>query len=452
MKNPFEGPPIGGQPPKIETPPETLPNNEETTEQLEEKKDRIEEKIEKIDSALSEKRGMTDEEKLEFYARPLRKRGFPEYFINKLKGGEITEEELKSFTEGFMKGGLMTKKEVEDFIRGFKIGKLMTEEKLESFTKEIRGDKLIEDNPKEEIGQSEEKKDRIEEKIEKIDEVFNELVDVVKHAPEVEQEVLKVLVDQIKHDAKQMKDVRSMKHFHEMKELMAKHWKKLNEQVKGDPVLLEKIQNWGKKFAEEKVVYYETIENVKDELIEKSKDIQNEWNDIQISIGKVKGLIGSEIKTSRLEKKYFKAGVMPFLLALDERDRKTKKEQQEDEEGVLNEFASGGKGGTRFGIEKFITSLNDQIRGFDANDIDVASANIFLEKFNGYLRGLTELAYSTEYSFDGAPIGKHPELAGLLEEISDGSKRISDNIKEASKIYKVTKKIQDTHFLKVYNE
>ena len=32
MKNPFEGPPIGGQPPKIETPPETPPDNEKTTE------------------------------------------------------------------------------------------------------------------------------------------------------------------------------------------------------------------------------------------------------------------------------------------------------------------------------------------------------------------------------------------------------------------------------------
>ena len=337
-----------------------------------------------------------------------------------------------------------------------KVGTEQPEEKKEDrIEKKIEKIDQIKDKEIEKAGvkQPEEKKeDRIEKKIDKIDQVFDELVDVVKYAPEAEQEVLKVLVSQIRHDAEQMKEVRDMKHFHEMKKMMVKHWEELNEQVKGDSVLLEKIQNWGKKFAEEKVIYYERIEDVKDELIEKSKDVQNEWNDMQIAIGKVKGRIGKKIETDSLEKKYFKAGTMRAILALYERDKKTKKEQKEDEEGVLNEFIAGGKGGTRFGIEKFIASLNDQIRGFDADDIDVSSANIFLEKFNGYLRGLTELAYSKDYSGDSAPIEKYPELLEILKEIRDGLKRVSDNVKDASKIYKVTKKIRDTQFLKLYNE
>jgi uncharacterized protein YaaR (DUF327 family) len=269
-----------------------------------------------------------------------------------------------------------------------------------------------------------------EEKIGKIDEIFDELLDKVKDAPEAQQEALKILIGQMRQIGEQLKQVRDIKNLHEIKKLMMKHWEELNELAKGNPELLRSIQNWGKKFVEEKVFYYELIEDIKDELIEKSQKIEEEWTDIRSELGKIKAYID---ETS-------------FFLA----------------DSYIEHFFAPGNGRLIFGsqLELFIKSLNNLETGH-SEDVDLDSSANFMKQMSDMIMEMNRRAYelgSYRKPLSGEPlvpkraIDLHPELVEMMKKVEEKTKTISRHMKESNKIYKVIKKIRDTHFLSLYNE
>lgn len=277
---------------------------------------------------------------------------------------------------------------------------------------------------------AEKKKDKentTEEKIGKIDEIFDELLDEVKDAPEAQKEALKILVQQLRQIGEQLRQVRDLKHLHELKRLMMKNWRELEELADGNPDLLKNIQKWGKKFVDEKILFYDMINDVKDELIDKSQEVQTGWNDIQTNIGRAAGLIDN---------------VHRF-----EADRAIRNWLHKLKIDIDAEKIKWGSG-----LEDFIASISSATNGFDEDDIDISSANDFLDNLNGLMRDLYRLAYKKGPLGQPSPIENNPELESILGGMNETSKNISLNIKEASKIYKVTKKIRDTHFLPLYNE
>lgn len=224
-----------------------------------------------------------------------------------------------------------------------------------------------------------------------------------------------------------------MKNLQEMKGLMLQHWDELNRLVGDNPEMLKHIQDWGARFVEEKVIFYNMINEVKDELIDKSQEIQEGWNDIQTEIGKAVGMVDSV---------HGNDGEMAVRKHLEK--RKWSALDKDDFEGFQNDRGSG--------IETFVTSLNEAIQGFNEDDINVEKANAFLERLNALVRDLAKLAYKESFSRKVSPIEKNPGLEKIITGIQEATKEISRKIKEASKIYMMVKKIRDTHFLKLYNE
>jgi hypothetical protein len=286
---------------------------------------------------------------------------------------------------------------------------------MENFETGIKKDAPAEEKKKE--GTSSEKK------IGKIDEIFDELLDKVKDAPEAEQEALKILIQQLKQIGEQMKQVRDMKHLQEVKKLMMEHWKELEKLAGGDPNLLKTIQDWGKKFVEEKVIYCELVENVKDELIDKSQEVQEAHDDLMIDLGEVCGLLEHKGYT---------------IMSLDI--------NQSDEAFVF-----------KTGLERFIKNLSELRTGFDDNDLFLEEANRFLENMNGVILKLSRASQDKTHNDplnnpNERYIDKYPQIKEILERIKGKKGILSKNIKDASKIFKVVKKIHDTHFLPLYNE
>lgn len=261
-----------------------------------------------------------------------------------------------------------------------------------------------------------------EEKIGKIDEIFDELLDKVKDAPEAQREALKILVSQLRQIGEQMKQVRDMKNLQEMKTLMMKNWKELEELAGGNPKLLKTIQDWGKRFGEEKIIYYELIEEIKDDLIDKSQEVQETHDDLMVNLGKVCGLL--EHKGYAIMKLHINKSKEFF------------------------EFSTG--------LEKFIKNLAESETGFNENDITIDEANKFLENMNGVIMEINRTAYEKTHTDINNPeerfIDKYPEIKEIIEQLKFKKVILSKFIKDTSKIFKVIKKIKDTHFLPFYNE
>ena len=112
----------------------------------------------------------------------------------------------------------------------------------------------------------------------------------------------------------------------------------------------------------------------------------------------------------------------------------------------------------------FISDLNSVDTGLESPDIDLKSATKFLQKLTTIIRIISEEAYieTSEWvktdklkpaeSVRYRPIDKYPELKDFLDNLVTESDKLSRGIRESSKIYKVARKIQDTHFLELYNE
>jgi hypothetical protein len=274
---------------------------------------------------------------------------------------------------------------------------------------------------KENSSTQEEKVETTENRINKIDEIFNNLLDRVKDAPEVQKEALKILIGQMKQIGEQMKQVRDIKNLQEIKILMMRHWDELNESASGNPELLKSIQSWGKKFVEEKIVYHEMVEEVKDELIDKSQEVQEAHDDLILTLGEACGLL--EYKGHAIQALYVNQSRECF------------------------NFSTG--------LEKFIENLAESETGFNDDDILISEANKFLENINGVIMKISLEAYSKTHNIENPEerfIDKRPELKKLIETLKQKKGILSKSIKDTSKIFKVIKKIRDTHFLQLFNE
>jgi len=267
------------------------------------------------------------------------------------------------------------------------------------------------------------------EKLEKIDNIFLELLDEVKDSPEAKKEVLETLIKQMQQIAEQVKQIRDIEHLQETKEAMLANWNKLVELTKDEPELLEKIQNWGKRFVESKVLYYGKIDSVKDTLVDQSAGIRLAWNDMQVEMGKIKGLVGNDGLSREIEKL-----LNPRSLDIDR-----------IEEDPLRAFTNKSP------IEEFVNSVNAVATGYSEKDIDLVRSAEFVGALTQVIRLLSEQAYSERIG-DDRPIDKYPDLEKLLNGLQEKSALLQKNINEASRIIKITKLIRDTHFLPEYNE
>ncbi len=278
-------------------------------------------------------------------------------------------------------------------------------------------------DPKDEIDfENDPKNKSTEAKLETIDHAFDELLEIAAHSPEAQKIALETAIAQMRQIAEQMKNVRDTKNFQELKVLMMKQWQEIRNIAGGDEGVISAITSWGKRFVEGKIIFYDMINDVKDELIDKAQEIQEAWNDMQIGIGAVSGILGV-------------SGRLESIWALEYRDF------NEQEDGKL-EFESA-----QDYFSKFIKSLLDLERGFGPGDIDVRRINNFFSKLNLLFRKLSERLHGSESIYK-----EHPEVVTTLEDVVKLSKVLSQKTKEASKIFKVVKKIQDTHFLQLYNE
>ena len=262
---------------------------------------------------------------------------------------------------------------------------------------------------------------------ERIDEIFVELLDAIKDSPEAKKEALEVLAKQIQQIAEQIKQTRDIEHLQEVKVTMLENWNKLVELTKDDSKLLEKIQAWGNKFVESKILYYEKIDGVKDELIGQSESIRLSWNDMQVEMGKIKGLVGDTSLSREIEK------------LLNPRSL----DMEEVEKDPLRAFANKSP------IEEFVNSINSITTGYSEKDIDLVKSAEFVGVLTKVIRMLSEGAYKK--GLDGQPIDVHPELGELLNQLQEKSAQLQKDMNEASRIIKMTKIIRDTHFLPEYD-
>lgn len=279
-----------------------------------------------------------------------------------------------------------------------------------------------------------EDKKRTEKKLDKTDKIFDDLLDEIKDSPEAKREALAILIAQMRQGAIQMKDVSDLEHLQEMKELMLTNWGKLRELAGGDEQLLKTINDWGTKFNEEKVIFYDRINVVKDQLSDQSQAVQENWNNFQIQLGEVVGKISNIHPDAQRQ--------IDEIIYHKDMD--------------LNKIEGGDLSGWRkdiSGLEGFIKSLNSIQTGYFDQDLDLESITKFAGKLARSISALSTLTYKNG-SREGSPppIQNYPEIKQILEELQAKATTITNSAKEASKIYKVTKKIRDTHFLPVLNE
>jgi hypothetical protein len=299
------------------------------------------------------------------------------------------------------------------------INKEVEKEIKEEFEKEFGGDKDSKNkNLKDKSQDNKEKGTTTEEKIGKIDEIFDELLDKVKDAPEAQREALRIIIQQMHQIGDQMKQVRDMKNLQEMKTLMMKNWKELEKLAGGDPQLLKTIQDWGKSFVEEKVVYYELIGDVKDDLIDNAQKVQAGWDDMIIDIGKVAGLV--HLCDWDLNS-HFSRGKAIFF----------------------NNYSSG--------INKFLAGATDPESHYFTEGLEIKEINDFLDDVSKLIMDMS-LRANMGSALNDEDRMERKEIEDILKSLVDKKKILSGYINEASKIFRVIKKVRDTHFLPLFNE
>jgi len=252
-----------------------------------------------------------------------------------------------------------------------------------------------------------------DEHMDKIDRALGELIDIVARGPEAKKEALRIAIEQMRMIGEQMRQIRDMRNLNELKREMIKQWKELEKAAGGDRELLEQIQDWGKRFVEEKVIYYDLIGDIKNEVIEKSQDIQEKWNKFNALMGRFGFSFSLEIKYD----------LQPFL----------------------------ADPGTYFDL--FINSLNKPTTGFeetfDEKALQGALAGITTVIQRANARAFSSSKLDIQYSDIDRDRGHLKEAAGELEQVGN---EISATVKDIMKSFIIIKKIRDTHFLPLYNE
>ncbi len=256
----------------------------------------------------------------------------------------------------------------------------------------------------------------VDEHVGKVDKVFHDLMAEAATFPEAKKAAVEILVKNMKQIAEQMKQSRDLRGLHEMKMQMMEQWDELVTLAGEDPELIGRIQQWGQDFIDQKVLYYDIIAEVQHDLTESSQEIQDAWDDMGAGLGQVSGMLG-----------------VAGNLALDHL-------------GDTRRFELQSKG-----IQGFIENLTDMETGHVTSDVAINEANSFLAQLQRALIDLRAAAYHEAYPGAGTMAEKKPEVIDVLDKLVELKKTLSRKIKDVSNIARVLKKVQDTHFLELYN-
>ncbi len=271
---------------------------------------------------------------------------------------------------------------------------------------------------------------RSEKNLDKIDEIFGDLLDTVKDRPEAEQEALKILIGEMRQSAEDMREVRNLEHLQEMKEAMLANWQRLKEAAGGDPVLLTAIQQWGKRFAAEDVIYHAKMEAIKIPLNKQGTEIANNWSDMQATIGQIIGSVGSEGLDLEIQ------GLLTYR-SFD-----------------FNKLEAGVSAArsTRSHIDDYLQSIYEVSSGFEAGDLETEAASAFSTDLSNVVRRLSVAIYSPDpHDVEGRrPIDKYPDLKELLATLIEQRRTLDESMTEASNLFIKTKSLRDTHFLELF--
>ncbi len=270
---------------------------------------------------------------------------------------------------------------------------------------------------KEAHGEDVEKKDRNLEKISDMNDFFDKMLKEVEGSPEVldvaRKEAIKALIEQVKDAAEQIKYARDVKKMQEIKMMMARSWKELEDFVAGDKKLFDSMQEWGKRFVEEKIAYHEIIGDMKEELIEKVQELQEIWNDTALDLAKIEGL------------RLWPVGVGGSFT-----------------NGSFNEL-----------FEKFASDLTDY-RGHYFENPNLEFLNSFLKQLNEVIISI-EVKLTDQEWVAKRDHEKKEELEKakvIFNHVKESRTRINKAMRDLNKSFRLMKDVHDFHFIHLLNE
>lgn len=254
--------------------------------------------------------------------------------------------------------------------------------------------------------------------------VMNDAIQRVKNHPEVDQAALKIVIDQMYQIAEQMREVREANHFQRLQRMMIEHWIRLKEMTKDHPELLKELEDWKSKFINNKKLMMEMINGLKSEITDKTQIVQEKWQDMQIKMGIVEGIMtrregpGSYCGTVHA---WFKIGYHSQFVG------RTGPEWYEPGAGLID----------------FIDNCNRVTTGFNLVDVAIPNFSVdkFLELFNTGLREATEATVRKN---------RFKEVEKYLEQLSEMNKKLSSSVKDVIKIFAQIKVIRDTKMIVNY--
>lgn len=268
------------------------------------------------------------------------------------------------------------------------------------------------------VEEVEDKKEEEEKEPDKIGEVFDELIDKVKDSPEAEDKALNVLIEQIHQIGEQMREERDVKHYLKLQKTMVEHWQKLEEMTKDNPQLLAELNEWKKKYVDNKELMMEMINGLKKEILDKTLEVESIWNSCQVDMGEAQRQAVENIKK---EGEVVRAEKIPW--------------SSMGEEMWEDLYSKIAKGHPKYEIEEFIASCNDVKRGYSVLEGDLPDLKI--GKFSSW--------FSTGLRKAGKLGADRSLLEGLQEKITG----ITTSARQVSKIFAQIKIIRDTKPLEV---
>lgn len=294
-------------------------------------------------------------------------------------------------------------------------------------------------NPEDVKENNKEEENTAEKAIGKIDESFLDLLDQVKDAPELKKKALETFIREFGEIAGQIKKVKDIKQIQELKKLMLKNWEELKEIAKGDPVLLSAIQEWGQKFVDQKVVYYELVGDIKDELMEKAERTREIHDEI----------ITIDLPSIMSRSRYRGLSIDHPLASRNIRD------PNYIEDIIEENFSTS--------LDTFLQQLNNPESFYQSDSLKIEEADKFLFKLNSLIvkiekrrqEDLKNLKKRIQLMEEKRDINELEELEKLgvdIKELIAKKTELSKSIREISSVFKLLKKARDTHFLSLYND
>ena len=250
------------------------------------------------------------------------------------------------------------------------------------------------------------------------DQAFDKLLEqVLAYCPEAEKIVAQAAIEQMRKVAEQMRHVSDIKNLQELKVFMNKQWQELEEIAGGNPELLDAIHQWGSNYIDEKKLYYDYINEVKDDVVDASEKIEDSWQEFGLNFAIVEG------KMQR------SPGFIDLWMA-------TALNNDLPDDSIDNHFGDLGP------ITEFFEKLQDPETAF-SEDLPFDDIHRSLKGLNMLLRTCARVAAGSDTD---------ENLNQAIEAMGTNLKGMRDGIREIAKIYKVTKKLRDTHFLDLYNQ